>query len=77
MFIIRMHNNVLSKMREFDKSTFLNTVFQYNWVCMLSYTRYKIQDTRILFRYHRLTIEYNEIYIYTISVKNKDQTNSK
>ena len=40
-------------------------------------TRYKIQDTRILFRYHRLTIEYNKIYIYTMSVKNKDQTKSK
>ena len=38
------------------------------------HTRYKIQDTRILFRYHRLTIEYNKIYIYTMSVKNKDQT---
>ena len=40
-------------------------------------TRYKIQDTRILFRYHTLTIEYNKIYIYTMSVKNKEQTKSK
>ena len=39
--------------------------------------QYKIQDTRILFPYHILTIEYNEIYIYTMSVKTKDQTNSK
>ena len=37
-----------------------------------------IQDTRIFFRCHRLTIEYNKIYIYTMSVKNnKDQTKSK
>ena len=32
-----MHNNMLSIRREFDKSTFLNTAFQYIWVCMLSY----------------------------------------
>ena len=36
-----------------------------------------IQDTRILFRYHRLTIEYKKIYIYTMSVKNKDKAKSK
>ena len=38
-----------------------------------------IQGTKYknLFRYHRLTIEYNEIYIYTMSVKNKDQAESK
>ena len=50
---------------------------RYSKVVFIILSPSSAQDTRILFRYHRLTIEYNEIFIYTMNVKNKDQTNSK